>query len=208
AAPIEALKLEEIAPSRTDRTPSIPDRTAEVFDSPYLARLRLLDLSIENLNAEHAQHLAACRHLGGLRVLELGSNQIGDVGLTALAGSPNLPNLREPGLWFNDLQPTSIAVLLGTRLGPRLRRLNLGGGSTLPRNQGARGLIDSDRLGAMEELALAGNLLSGEDVQRLSANRSLANLRWLDLHCNPITEDGVFALARSPSLRGLRWLWL
>src|SRR5205807_1310210 len=41
AAPIEGLKIEEIAPPRKGRSRSNPDRSAEVFASPWLARLRL-----------------------------------------------------------------------------------------------------------------------------------------------------------------------
>jgi uncharacterized protein (TIGR02996 family) len=48
--------------------------------------------------------------------------------------------------------------------------------------------------------------LDARAVAGLASSPQLAGLRWLDLHQNPIGDDGARALAESPHLRRLQWL--
>ncbi|MEN9799508.1 MAG: hypothetical protein RL653_3205 [Pseudomonadota bacterium] len=71
------------------------------FDSPWLARIRSLDLSENGLGDRDVERIAASPHLGRLRALELSFNRVDTAGLDALATSPNLPQLRYLGFRAN-----------------------------------------------------------------------------------------------------------
>ena len=81
-APILHLDLENVKPV-----------AAQLFASPYLARIHSLGLKQNELGDAEAKALAASPHLGALRWLALANNAIGEAGLEALAASTDLPAL-------------------------------------------------------------------------------------------------------------------
>lgn len=98
---IDASAFLRHAPALFDRAPILDLRTlrlksvaAALFASPYLGRLRSLDLSQEGLGDDEVRALAASPYVRTLRWLDLSQNLIRRAGLEALAASPNLPELR------------------------------------------------------------------------------------------------------------------
>jgi len=81
------------APIRDVDLTAVKPRAVEVFASPWLARLRSLDLSGNDLEDAEVEVLARSPHLAGLRWLDLSRNRIGMAGLEALAASANLTSL-------------------------------------------------------------------------------------------------------------------
>ena len=68
-------------------------RTAELFASPHLARIRGLSLRAENVGDEGAAALAASPYVAELRWLDLAYNGLTETGMEALVASSNLKNL-------------------------------------------------------------------------------------------------------------------
>jgi uncharacterized protein (TIGR02996 family) len=98
---------------------------AEALAEGKLRRLRRLDLSDGNLDAEAARRLAGAKALRRLRVLRLGNNPLGDSGVAALAGSPHLGRLRELSLDSCGLDEAGVRALTQSPHLDRVARLGL-----------------------------------------------------------------------------------
>jgi uncharacterized protein (TIGR02996 family) len=80
-----------------------------IFDalctSPYLARLRSLNLNGNELDDDHCVRLASLPALSEVRWIDLGNNDIHERGVEALAASPHLRKLRVLWLAGNPCDP-------------------------------------------------------------------------------------------------------
>ena len=107
---LDAARFLAVAPELYHRAPvlhldltGVKPVAAELFRSPYLARIQSLDLRHNGLGDEEVAALAASAHLANLAWLKLNNNKIGAAGLEALAASRNLPRLGYVGLRANAI---------------------------------------------------------------------------------------------------------
>jgi uncharacterized protein (TIGR02996 family) len=161
---------------------------AKDLDSPYLANLRSLHVTMPGNGDEGATLIARCPHLTNLRelVLELSRLEFEPMdsrprealllaarGAEALSSSPWLANVRK-------------LVLDGNRLGAK----------------GVAALLDAPRW-QLEELSLGTNVLDEAAIMTIAKAASLARLRALSLAGNSVTPAAAASLAASPHLRRL-----
>lgn len=98
---------------------------AIVAASPFLANLRLLDLSETNLGNAGAIALAAATHLASLQEMELSYNRIRRAGASALAASSSFPCLRTLTLIANEIYASSAKDLATSPFLASVRSLEL-----------------------------------------------------------------------------------
>lgn len=141
---------------------------------------------------------------GFVEHLHLPAEQLLQVGAELAAWGP-VPQIKPTGV---DRHANALA-----RWDPPagLSRLNLSG--TGLRDHHLEALIDSPLFVGLRELCLSQtnpphNRLSAAVARILARAPSLHNLRRLDLHSNPIGDDGLRLLMLSKSLNGLTWLGL
>jgi uncharacterized protein (TIGR02996 family) len=145
----------------------------ELAESPWLAHLRGLDLSDNDIDADALESLMASRFLCLLQALDLSDNPIGPRGAALIATAPALGDLRELRVARCGLGSKGLADLLGWR--SRLWR----------------------------RLDLAGNGLERRDLVQLVEAAVMRNLAALELAGNPLGENGAAVLADSPNVGGL-----
>lgn len=152
-APIEEVKLYQAAPLM-----------AELANFPYLSRVRVLDLELNDLT---------------------------DSDLELLAGSPYLTNLTTLLLWSNRLEDAAV-IALSRAVAPQLTRLDLSG--NLIGNEGILALAKSPLLSQLTLLDLGANRIDEIAALALAASPFATSLCWLNLCKNPISVTGQNAL--------------
>jgi hypothetical protein len=101
----------------------------ELFASPYLARLRWLDLSCNQLDDKDIRLLSKSPYLHRLKYLRLSRNNFTRVGLEYLYATPGLPNVKMLPLWSNPdplLNPGIVEddiMVTGSRFEPFVAQL-------------------------------------------------------------------------------------
>lgn len=95
-------------------------RLGQVLESPFLARLSVLDLSLNHIGDGGAHRLGACQALPNLNVLNLWGNRIADTGAQAFAASELTQRLEHLDLTANGLRPETVEALRAA-LGDRVR---------------------------------------------------------------------------------------
>ena len=154
----------------------IDEEQRELFASPLIAGLRVLNLEENRIDDETAQALAASPHVANLRRLSLAENRIGEAGMRAIATSPHLAGLTHLDLSGNAL-----------------------------RTRGFRALCEG-RWPALETLRLDYCSISRDGVRLLAASPLLARVKMLGLGGNNLTDPSAMALAKSPHLDGVELL--
>jgi uncharacterized protein (TIGR02996 family) len=138
-------------------------------DSPFLANVRVLDLSGNDLNESSICTLFNGSSLKKLEQLQVSGNRIGDGGVRALTNSPILEQIlnQSPRL---DLSKNQIGPLGGQYLGaaPILNRI--------------------------EVLDLSGNPLTDAGLRSLAESQFARNLRILRLANTHVTDAGLLDL--------------
>jgi uncharacterized protein (TIGR02996 family) len=169
AAPIQEVRLHQFRWVEATR----------LADSPYLTRVRTLDLNDGNHVANQGvEALMRSPQLTNLRALKLGRNYLGSAGVRAIAESPYVRTLCVLKLERNDLY------------------------------DGLRYLAASPPMTGLEHLDLERTRTGDDEVLRLAKSPHLTRLKWLHLGGNGITEAGMAALAGSPVVAELRDLFL
>lgn len=120
-----APRLFRMAPIQVVHLDGVPDCIESLAASPFLKRVRFLDLSDNPLGNRCLRVLAESPHLVNLRGLNLSSAFIGDAGLSALAASPYLTNLEELYLCDNRIGRSGIRALADSPLRDQLKVLSL-----------------------------------------------------------------------------------
>jgi uncharacterized protein (TIGR02996 family) len=149
----------------------------ELLSSPYLTRLRSLELSDNWLGLEGARRLADWLGLGRLSYLGLASTGMRDDGVQALLESPHLGRLE--GL---DLSAVS-----------------------LPRETGKL-IARCARLAGLRRLWARKGTLNDARLADALARPALQSLEYLDLSGSFLRGPGLEALAQAPQFRSLREL--
>lgn len=132
-----------------------------------------------------------------LRKLELARSRLTADELSSLASSRIVNTIEELDVSDSPLGIEGIDAL--SRI-PRLRSLNLSG--TRLERETARALCDSDMFSGLRRLNLS-YLMTPAAAEELAGSSRAANLGVLSLAYNQLADEGVFALAASPYLKGL-----
>ncbi len=194
--------------------------------SPYLRRLRMLNLGYNQLGTVGARALAkAGENLPSLESLDLRNNQIGSEGVEAIVVSPGLRQVVHLWLDQNAFELDGVKALIDCPQTARLDTLSLRrcGLDAL----GAWGLMISPSVcpkhlldlaenwitppdfklpetiespGGLGTLVLAGNRIQASEAVWLATWQPLARFRGLDLSDNEIDDEGTRALATSAAV--------
>lgn len=171
-----------------------------------LAAVETLALWGNRLGTAGARHLAASPYLGRLRSLDLTYSEIGMRGMQALAGAETFADLRELRLGYNSILSAGLKALRHARFAGNLSALHLTGNNVA--DAGLADLAAWPGLSRVRTLELRGNNLTAAGAEALARSPYTGGLTALDLSGNPIGEAGGKALADSPHLSGLRRLEL
>lgn len=197
-----------------------------LFTLDGLDRLDSLAFRREAINAPEARDLLRSPLFPRLKALTITGAPVGMMLASAFA-QVGPGQLRELHLSDCRLSPAMLGGILGAvasgriealtaggdRIGapekfrvlarevlPPLRRLDMSDDS--PKETGLEAFLASPLPSALQELQLAGCNLNS-DRTRLLAGGAFGNLRALNLSRNPVGNEGLAALARSPHLSGL-----
>jgi uncharacterized protein (TIGR02996 family) len=178
-------------------------------DWPAVADLAWLDLRHNSsIGPAGAEALAASPYLRRLRRLDLSQqlsqSAIGDRGLEALVGAGKLDAVRRLALEDNNIGPDGARALAGLH---RLRRLNLRGNFRIG-PEGMRALANSANLAGLRRLNVGITGLGDRGARALARSAHLRGLTELTAYANQIGDAGARALAGSPVLARVRVLRL
>jgi uncharacterized protein (TIGR02996 family) len=184
-----------------------PELMRRLGESPFLARLRELDLYyVPIIRLEGLRTLLQSPHAANLVRLNLGSTFVGDAGARFLARHPCLPNLQSLDLGHIGITSTGLRALIRSKHRRSIRSLCLAGHWIVADD--ACAFLESDNWAGLSDFNLWATSLGDDGVRRLAACPGLARLTALNLNNNNITDAGARALAGSPYARNLRTLSL
>jgi uncharacterized protein (TIGR02996 family) len=201
----EAIARWPITRLRASDLPASLDRVRLLAESPFLARIRELDLTYTPIHLEGLRILAQSPHAANLVRLEIGNNNIGDSGARLLAHTPRLPGLRELDLCHNVITSAGLRALINSKYRRAIRALSLSGNQVSPE---VCALLESKNWPSLTDLNLWYTRLGNAGARRLAACPGLARLTTLNLNNNNLTDAGIRALAESPYASNLRTLHL
>lgn len=153
----------------------------ELADAPYLAGLRTLDVSGNDVDDAGVKEVVESRWLTRLHTFRVFANRVGDAGAVALAGST---------LLSRSLDRTPVLDLRQNVIGPA----------------GATALAASARLRTTTDIDLSANEIGDDGIRSLAASPRLKRLRRLAVRRNRIKDEGAIALAGSPLMSRLEYL--
>jgi uncharacterized protein (TIGR02996 family) len=175
----------------------------ELAESPWLAHLRGLDLSDNDIDADTLEPLATSRFVCLLQALDLSGNPIGPRGAELITTAWGLDDLRELHLARCALGGKGLRDLLGWR--SRLwQRLDLADNGLERRDLVC--LVEAFMMRNLVALDLGGNPLGENGVAVLADSPNVAGLVDLGLCNTELGNAGIATLASSPHLKGLRSL--
>jgi uncharacterized protein (TIGR02996 family) len=184
------------------------DGLAELLKADWFERLRVLDLSHNDITDRGLKALALHPVAKRLRVLKLGDNKFGKGGLDALAAPgafPELTTLSLRSFHKRKVAPGDVTKWLQTLRLPRLRHLDL---QNWPlSNTGAKALAANPTFAGLTRLDLGSCIIGDAGMKALLASPHSQNLVELQLSGNAI-KTGAAALADPAVLSQLGECWL
>lgn len=200
----------------------IPDFPTPIFSGPPESH---------RLGAGGATTLAASPHLKGLRDVKLASNALGgpgvkalvdggwalesldvsgnqldDSALLAIATAPHLSKLRHLGVGGGTYSAAALKALATSKTLTSLTSLDLSSSQLTPRL--LEQFVGALKLPTLTELTLIATGLGDAGALVLAKSATSRQFTSLQLGENKVTQTGVFALADSPNLTGLKRLQL
>jgi Ran GTPase-activating protein (RanGAP) involved in mRNA processing and transport len=143
-----------------------------------------------------------------LETLILWDNQLGASLGNALVSARSWPNLHRLDIGSNNLRGEGLEKL-ALLAAPKLEILQLDWNAFPPGDQSARWLSKgSERWPRLKKLYMGSNGLDSASVKVLSQASSLQGLEALSLENNPLDDDALEALVKSPVLANLKELKL
>ncbi len=170
--------------------------------------LRTLDISAGGYGGLGLTGLTGSPHANRLEELTVGSDDLTDADWADVVASPTLTRLRVldvEGSWRHRPGPLMAAAFAQCAFFGTLERLDLESATVGATGAAAIAEVDWRSLTLLD---LTGNDIGDEGVIALASSPSMANLRGLILDRNRITDRGALAIARSPHLGPLDWLRL
>jgi uncharacterized protein (TIGR02996 family) len=177
-----------------------------LLGSKYLANLRELNVTHNNLTAKEVKWLDEVDTKMRLHSLALANNPIGDAGAAALALAPYCKQLVDLDLAACEITAKGVRELAEARWFGKLGRLNLNQNSAAA--DGVHALTKGARSGALYSLHLSDNELDAEAVKMLADSPALSGVHTFDLSENALDAETLQTLADSPYLTELRDLQL
>jgi uncharacterized protein (TIGR02996 family) len=202
-----ADQLFRVAPVTSVWLEQAERRARALAASPYLERLRVLDLDDCGLFEAGVRRLLSSPHLTNLSELALPSaDRDGGATVRLVAGSPHFRGLRALALGWRNLRTGDIRAVVGSPHLSRLKQLVLDGNEL---NESAvHALLGGEEGPEFEALDLRRTAFGDPMARALARAPRAASLKDLNLCCNPLAADGLRALADCPLLSGLESLWL
>jgi uncharacterized protein (TIGR02996 family) len=173
---------------------------------PLLAVLELEGCGLRN---DDVRTLLGASWFGRLRVLGMPTNEIGDRGVAAIAASPAAKNLQVLSLGDNSFGKGGLTAIARPGAFPSLTTLDLH--SSVKRKASEDDVtrfLGGLEIPGLRHLDLNGWPVNDAGARAIVNNPSLANLAWLSLGYCRIGKAGLEALAESPHLRKLIYLYL
>jgi hypothetical protein len=166
---------------------------------------RLVSLEARSWKLKSATFIDLLRAewFGRLRVLDLTDNQLGDKAAQALATHPVARNLRILNLTNNPIGSSGLMALARTGAFPELASLNLylsPGRKSRATERDILAFVSALAMPRLRQLTLSGRPVGELGAKALAANPSFANLTHLNLMDCGIGEAGEKALLGSPYL--------
>jgi uncharacterized protein (TIGR02996 family) len=197
AAPIQELRLHQF----------YWRDAARLAESPYLRRVRVLDLNDGNrIGIAGAESLMSSPHLRNLVVLKMGKNSLGSAAIRAICQANYVRKLRILRLERNDLFDDGLTYIAESSALARLQQLDLS--RTRTGDGAVKKLAASKKVSILRWLDLSHNQLTDESLVALAGSPNVAEVRDLYLHGNAITDAGVLALAESAYFGNLERVFL
>jgi uncharacterized protein (TIGR02996 family) len=170
----------------------------------------LADLELQGgLRNDDVLELCQSSLFDHLTRLSLDSNEIGEKGVKAIAATPSALSLRSLCIGDNPLGKSALACIAKPGAFPNLTTLDL-------HSSTKRKATASEVTHFIHNLAIPGlrhlNLdtwpVDDSGAVALAANAAFENLRWLSIGYSQIGKRGLRALAESPHLRNVVYLYL
>jgi uncharacterized protein (TIGR02996 family) len=183
------------APIRDVKVANVEPHLDQFVKSDLLARVRSLDLTLNELGDVGLAKLVSSPHLGELLSLNVAGTGITPVSLSRYSISSVAPKLQQLNLSGNSLDQLDVAGWLDNANFPALRSLGL---ASTGIDIGT--LIHAHPLAQLHELDLSSNeeCLDDAAFTQLTACEGLRHLRRLDLCSTFLTDDALPALLTSP----------
>jgi uncharacterized protein (TIGR02996 family) len=204
-APVEHLELD-------GRAAGFDKQLAQLADSPWLSRLRSLEIHLGDLGPTPMRHLGESPHAQGLRSLALQFGAVTPSGIEALVGSSLFLHLSELDISHTDyaapIGPAFPAALARVKDPCHLASLNLW--TTRFGPDDAERLAGCSALRSLRSLNAGGcsydRMLNERGVRALAESPHQSGLEALSLTKTEPQLGGVRALAESTTLTGLSYL--
>lgn len=172
--------------------------------SPYLKGLRDVKLASNALGGAGVKALLD----GGwaLESLDVSGNQLDDTALTAIATAPHLSKLRRLCVGGGQYSARGLTALATSKTLTSLSSLDLNASQLTPKL--LEQFLGALKLSTLTELTLIATGLGDAGALVLAKSPTSRQFTSLELGENKVTQTGVFALADSPNLTGLKRLQL
>lgn len=155
----------------------------------FLEEIVSLNLNCNDIKSIGVKYLSKCEFLSKITQLNLGFNNIGDSGMQYLIKAKQFKNLTKLGLRFNNISERGIKFLKKCDFLDKIIELDLS--SNKISEYGMKYLINCNNLRNLINLDLSKNNLGDNGVMYLIISKNLANLKKLSLRSNNIKEIGA-----------------
>jgi len=203
------------------------------LDSPCVAGLRVLRLTLPGAGDEGARAIATCPHLSGLRALAITfvgwdpsimiglsgtveaqapgapsppTPSLGPEGARALATSPHLAGVRALTLDGNELGVEGVAAILDSSARWTLEELSLSNSGI--DSAAVVAIADAPSSQTLRRLVLQSASMDAAAARRLASSKHLGTLAVLDLENCPLGPEGIAAFLDGLGLEALTELVL
>jgi uncharacterized protein (TIGR02996 family) len=173
------------------------------FSRPEWKWVRTLRMEDNIMTPVALRRLVESPHTTGLRDVCFGFNVIGTVGALILQEWAHLPRLEHLSFLDSNIRDRGAEAILNALRGSHLKTLNLAGNDL---SDIAAVHLEYAELQGLTELLLFDNSITANGVERMLKGQWVAGLTRLNLHSNPIGNEGADAFATSQHLNKLREL--
>lgn len=171
-----------------------------LFRQRLMSNVRHLEIGRNPIGDEGLARLGTGEWVAGLNILVLSSVGATDVGVETLVGNPRL-RPSSLAIYHNQIGPDGVRALADSPLAAELRRLSIGGNPI--GDEGARFLANGGFV-SLENLGLGWSGLTDEGAREIIQSDRLDQLQSLVLNNNTLTEDIVELLLDPNHLPALR----